>query len=187
MYKFKSIVLGLIHLVAQTFAQNGGGYMCPIKPSTQDAAAIKFAHTVQQLLYNFYNQTGTMYSASDFSSLSDSMNASSLKMAQNIATNVNGIERQAMLGLDAIDGIAMSGVGLTESSIASTDSCSYTYPPGMQFSAMDFLKSAFFLEATLCGTFIGMSHTNTTPLRTLANVFNPQASQTTYKCLKQLS
>lgn len=149
---FLGCVLGV--LATQTSA-SGGGYMCPTTASSSDAAALEFAYAVQDFLYQFYEQNGN-YSASDFSGFP---NASTTTMngemlSQDIATNMNGLQKQAMLGVQGIQALAAE---IDASSMGyMMPNCSYMYPPSLeQAGAQQFVMAAYYIEATLCGTFIG--------------------------------
>lgn len=133
-------------------ASSNAGYVCPITPP-QDATALEFAYAVQKFLYNFYEANGN-YSSQMFSSFPNAtvpqMNGMSL--ASDLATNFAGLEKQAQLGVEGISMLSsMAGSGYKQ------PMCQYSYPPGFQSggSAKEFVMSSYFIEATLCGTFIG--------------------------------
>lgn len=130
--------------------------MCPSMPCSADVTALEFAFSVQNFLYQFYKQNGD-YSGSEFSSFPNAsmiaMNGQTL--AENIASNMNGLQRQAMLGVEGIKNLAMD-IDLANIGY-STPNCSYTFPPSLnEGGGMQFVVTAYYIEATLCGTFIGV-------------------------------
>jgi len=147
---------GLLATLTSGTSANSGGYICPSMPCSADVTALEFAFSVQNFLYQFYKQNGD-YSGSEFSSFPNAsmiaMNGQTL--AENIASNMNGLQRQAMLGVEGIKNLAididLANIGY------STPNCSYTFPPSLnEGGGMQFVVTAYYIEATLCGTFIGV-------------------------------
>lgn len=142
-------------LTTGTAAQNsssgggyhGGGYICPITTSTQDMTSLEYGWVVQNFLYKYYTANGD-FSASDFARvpMSDMMASNGMSKAENLATNMNGLTTQARLAVE----------GLQELGATQMD-CDYSYPPSVQDDPMAFVVAAAYIEATLCGTFIGKS------------------------------
>ncbi|KAI6792951.1 hypothetical protein KC361_g6451 [Hortaea werneckii] len=130
--------------------QCSNGYVCSgnmIQPTSADAQTLTYAYAVQNLLVKWYNSYN--FTAEDFSSIPnaemDGLNGDS--KAANTAANLAGLKQQAQLGLEAIQELGQV-VG------ASMPSCDYSYPGGLP-NATQALNSAFLVEATLCGAFIG--------------------------------
>lgn len=125
---------------------NDGGYMCPIPMSTQDMTALEYGWVVQNFLYKYYMANGE-FSASDFAKvpMADMMAMNGMTKADDLATNMNGLTTQAKLAVE----------GLQELGATEMD-CDYSYPPSVQDDPMAFVVAAAYIEATLCGTFIGM-------------------------------
>lgn len=126
------------------------GYQCPLM-TPQEVTALKFAHAIQSWLSMYYEKNNGMAEGSDFSMFP---NASMVQMngetlGDNLATNMAGLGKQAKLAVQALE---MLGMGHDLSS-----DCDWTYPPGLQESAKSYYMSSSFLEASLCGAFIGMS------------------------------
>ena len=137
-------------LTIQVAAQ---GYECPlIMPS--DATALKFAYGMQNWLYQYYKTKGGT-SASQYSMfpMATMIQSNNETLEMNLATNFAGLEQQAKLGVEAIEQLAM-GMDLSSS-------CDYTWPASIETSVMDFFMAAYYIEATLCGTFIGQSSSST--------------------------
>lgn len=133
-------------------AQSGAGYVCPIAPP-EDATALEFAYAIQRFLYNFYEANGD-YMESMFSSFPNASMTGhdGMPLSADLATNFAGLRKQSQLAVQGIQQLSsMAGSGYEE------PTCEYSYPPGFQSggSAMDFLMSAYYIEATLCGAFIG--------------------------------
>ena len=125
-------------------------YMCPAMPSMTDSTGLSYGYQIQQLLNMYYKSVPV--NASFFSGLpgADMMASNGMTLAENTVTNVEGIAKQAVLGAQAI----MEEVGMMPGGMM-PPSCAYTLPPAMNASAH--LMNAFYLEATLCGAFIGLA------------------------------
>ncbi|KAK4501497.1 hypothetical protein PRZ48_007306 [Zasmidium cellare] len=140
-------------LATGTAAQNAssssssGGYMCPIKTSTADMTALEYGWVFQDFLYKYYMANGE-FSASDFAKMpmSDMKASNGMTKAQNLATNMNGLTTQAKL---AVQGLQDLG--------APEMQCNYSYPPSVAEDPMAFVVAVAYVEATLCGTFIGLA------------------------------
>lgn len=128
------------------YITNDGGYICPVQMSTQDMTSLEYGWVVQNFLYKYYVANGE-FSASDFAKvpMSDMMASNGMTKAENLATNMNGLTTQAKLAVE----------GLQELGATQMD-CDYSYPPSVQDDPMAFVVAAAYIEATLCGTFIGM-------------------------------
>lgn len=141
-------------LATAVSAQSSAGYVCPINPP-QDATALEYAYAMQNFVYSFYQANGD-FSMDMFSSFPNaSMTGMNGKpLTADLAANFNGLTKQAMLGVEGITELSKNaGSGYMQ------PSCDYTYPPDFTSNAspMDFVKSAYFIEATMCGVFIGKS------------------------------
>lgn len=129
-------------------AHNGsysGGYQCPIQMSTQDMTAVEYGWVVQNFLYKYYTANGP-FSSSDFEKvpMADMQAMNGMTKAENLATNMNGLTTQARLALEGLQGLG-----------ATQMDCDYSYPPKVSEDPMAFVVAAAYIEATLCGTFIG--------------------------------
>jgi hypothetical protein len=123
-------------------------YVCPANPSMTDAQAIAYGYTIQGLIESYYHSVPV--NASFFSDIpmASMMASNGMTIAKNTVTNVEGLGKQAMLGAEAL--MMMGGMlGL------SPPKCSFTYPMAPNGTAH--LMNAFYLEATLCGAFIGLA------------------------------
>jgi hypothetical protein len=134
--KFTNNISGLLALAASTSAT----YQCPVSPSSNDAQAIMFGLSLQNLLTSYYAEVPI--NASFYSTLPSTMPVT------DFLTNTMGIVVQAKLGMQGLQELA-SAAG------ASMPSCSYTFPPVTD--AKSHLVNAYNLEATMCGAFIGLA------------------------------
>lgn len=132
---------GLSALLAASAVQ--ATYMCPSMPSSSDAAVIRFSLVVQTFLSDYYKSVPV--NATFFSSL-----PSNTVPPTDYLANVEGLAQQAVLGVQALQQLSAMG-----SSSAMTPSCNYNYPPAAD--AESHLMNAYQIEATLCGTFIGLA------------------------------
>lgn len=114
-------------------------YMCPVSPSSTDAATISFAMSVQKLLSTYY--AAIPINATFFSTLP-------AQPTTDFLANTMGLAVQAKLGVDALQQLAMSAS-------VQPPMCSYSLPPVTD--AKSHLMNAYVLEATMCGTFIGLA------------------------------
>ncbi len=123
-------------------------YLCPASLSRIDAKSIAYGYTIQGLIEEYYGSVPV--NASFFAGLPTSnMTASNgMTLAENTVANVEGLGKQAMLGAEALMDMGKT-LGLTP------PPCSYSFPPVANGSAH--LMNAFYLEATLCGAFIGLA------------------------------
>ncbi|KAK0301878.1 hypothetical protein LTR01_009102 [Friedmanniomyces endolithicus] len=146
MYFPTSLVLPFGILATQVAGQ---GYQCPLMMPS-DATALKFAYGVQNWLYQYYNTKGGT-SASQFATFPNATTVQSNNetLGMNLATNFAGLEQQAKIGVQAIEHLAKS------KDLSSP--CAFTWPAGINTSVMDFFTAAYYMEATLCGTFIGLA------------------------------
>jgi hypothetical protein len=108
-------------------------------PTKADMEAVKFGYSVQNLLYQYYKSVPV--NQSFFSNLSDANT--------NYLGNFMGLQRQAWLGIEALQQFG----GHKQS--MSWPNCSYKLPSPPS-SAKAHLKTAYMIEATLCGAFIGL-------------------------------
>lgn len=106
-------------------------------PSMADMEAVKFGYTVQNLLYQYYKSVPV--NQTFFSNLPD-QNTEYL-------SNAMGLQRQAWLGVEALQ-------QFSHNMSMSWPTCDYKLP--MPESAKDHLMTAYQIEATLCGSFIGL-------------------------------
>lgn len=128
-------------LSALFIAASTATYMCPVSPSSADAAAIAFGLSLQNLLSTYY--AAIPINATFFSTL-----PSPTKPMTDFLANTMGLATQAKLGVSALQQLATSvSVQMPK--------CSYSYPPVTD--AHSHLMNAFLLEATLCGAFIGLA------------------------------
>ncbi len=150
MYFPTSLVLPFGILATQVAGQ---GYQCPLMMPS-DATALKFAYGVQNWLYQYYNTKGGT-SASQFATFPNAtmVQSNNETLGMNLATNFAGLEQQAKIGVQAIEHLAKS------KDLSSP--CAFTWPAGINTSVMDFFTAAYYMEATLCGTFIGASSSPT--------------------------
>lgn len=125
------------------------GYQCPLM-MPQEVSALKFAHAIQSWLNMYYEKNNGMAKDSDFSKFPNAsmVQSNGMSLGDNLATNMEGLGKQAKLAVQALE---MLGMGHDLSS-----DCDWSYPPGLDDSAKSYYMSSSFLEATLCGAFIGM-------------------------------
>ncbi|KAK3081737.1 hypothetical protein LTS18_003262 [Coniosporium uncinatum] len=117
-------------------------YNCPVMPSSSDAAVIEFGLAVQTLLSNYYQSVPV--NQTFFSTLPQNTVSPTDFLA-----NIEGLARQAVLGVQALQSLAAAVPS------AKAPTCRYTLPPVTD--AMSHLQNAYQIEATLCGTFIGLA------------------------------
>lgn len=143
---FSTTLMSALGLLASQVA--GQGYQCPLM-MPDEVTALEFAHGVQNWLYQYYSTKGgtTADQFADFPNAT-MVQSNGETLAMNIANNFAGLEQQAKLGVEALEQLA-TGKDLSSS-------CDFTWPAGIDTSAMDFFTASYFIEATLCGTFIGM-------------------------------
>jgi hypothetical protein len=124
-------------LLAGSVAQ--AHFICPVTAGAADAGLVEFGLAIQSLLSDYYESVPV--NASFFSTLPKDTGTDFL-------SNAMGLAQQAVLGTISLQQLqATTG--------ASTPSCKYTFPPTKD--AMSFFMNAYDLEATLCGTFIGLA------------------------------
>ena len=135
-------------LLAATTAS--ADYVCPAMPSQTDANSLAYAYQIQQLLNMYYESVPV--NASFFSGLpmADMMASNGMTLAENTVTNVEGLGKQAMLASQALE----QAVGMAQGVLMPMD-CNYMLPMALNASAH--LMNAFYLEASLCGAFIGLA------------------------------
>lgn len=133
-------------LAAATAAS--ANYVCPAALSQTDAPSIMYGYKLQALLEQYYNSVPL--NATFFSDLphADMMASNGKTLAENTVTNVEGLMKQAMLGGDATKMLGKM-LGL------SPGQCDFHMPTPE--NGMAHLKNIFFLEATMCGAFIGLT------------------------------
>jgi hypothetical protein len=139
----------IYHLILATWASIvTADYVCPAVPSMTDAKALAFGYTVQGLIESYYESVPV--NASFFMDLPmASMTASNGQtLAQNTVSNVEGLAKQATLGAKALMEMG-SMLGLTP------PPCTYAFPPAS--NGTTHLMNAYYIEATLCGAFIGLA------------------------------
>jgi hypothetical protein len=124
-------------LLAGSVAQ--AHFICPVTAGPADAGLVEFGLAVQTLLSDYYKSVPV--NASFFSTLPHNTGTDFL-------SNAMGLARQAVLGTTSLQQLRVM-------TSASTPSCKYTFPPVTD--AMSFFMNAYDLEATLCGTFIGLA------------------------------
>lgn len=113
---------------------------CPVSPSSNDAQAIMFGLSLQNLLTSYYAEVPI--NASFYPTLPSTMPVT------DFLTSTMGIVVKAKLGMQGLQELA-SAAG------TSMPSCSYTFPPVTD--AKSDLVNAYNLEATMCGAFIGLA------------------------------
>ncbi|RMJ24194.1 hypothetical protein PHISP_04926 [Aspergillus sp. HF37] len=99
-------------------------------PSKADMEAVKFGYSVQNLLYQYYKSVPPP------------------RREYQLPGNAMGLQRQAWLGIEALQQFG-------HNKSMSWPNCTYKLPTPPS-SAKDHLKTAYMIEATLCGTFIGL-------------------------------
>ncbi|KAL2349797.1 hypothetical protein BJ546DRAFT_1015094, partial [Cryomyces antarcticus] len=130
-------------------------YQCPITMPS-DASAIKFAYSIQNLLYNYYKSVPVNTTFFDKLPMgTTTSHLDNMTMSANVVTNLQGLQNQAMLGVQAL-----SDFGSMASSWV-VPSCTYTYPPVT--NASSHIVNAYYIEASLCGAFIGLADYVQTP------------------------
>ncbi|KAK5013257.1 hypothetical protein LTR39_003734, partial [Cryomyces antarcticus] len=121
-----------------------------------DASAIKFAYSIQNLLYNYYKSVPVNTTFFDKLPMgTTTSHLDNMTMSANVVTNLQGLQNQAMLGVQAL-----SDFGSMASSWV-VPSCTYTYPPVT--NASSHIVNAYYIEASLCGAFIGLADYVQTP------------------------
>jgi len=128
-------------LCALFVATTTATYVCPVSPSSADAAAISFGLSLQNLLSTYY--AAIPINATFYSSLP----SPTMPMTDFLA-NTMGLATQAKLGVSALQQLATSAS-------VQMPTCSYSYPPVTD--AKSHLMNAYELEATMCGAFIGLA------------------------------
>lgn len=114
---------------------------CP--PISNDMTAVRFGYSIQNLLGSYYNSVPA--NQTFFSSLPSNTTAGT-----DILGNFMGLQRQAQLGVEAIQRLA------SKAPMNSTmPMCKYNLPTPM--TAKSHLMTAYRLEATLCGAFIALA------------------------------
>lgn len=112
-------------------------------PTSSDMATVKFAYSVQELLSSYYNSVPV--NQTFFSTLPNNTVPHT-----NFMANVMGLKRQAQLGVDALQQFMSK-----TSNNTNWPMCDYDLPTPMD--AKSHLMNAYQMEATLCGTFIGLA------------------------------
>ena len=145
---FQSVIMKLSSFLPLiTVTAVAANYVCPANPSATDADAVAFGYATQSLIKGYYESVPV--NASFFSDLpnASSIQSNGKTMAENTAMNIQGLSKQAMLGVEAL---RMTGRELH----LTLPNCSFTHP--MPPNGTAHLKHALYLEATLCGSFIGL-------------------------------
>lgn len=144
MHLSSTLVFSVGVLATQVAAQ---GYQCPLTMPS-DVTALKFAYGVQNWLHQYYSTKGVT-SASQFASFPNAtmVQSNNETLAVNLAANFAGLAQQAELGVHAIEQLA------NDKDLSAP--CAFAWPAGIDTSVMDFFTAAYYIEATLCGTFIG--------------------------------
>jgi hypothetical protein len=138
-----------IILSSYTASLASAAYQCPVMPKPP-GADIQFAYIVQNLLTTYYDSVPI--NASFFSGLPNATAVSPINgmtLAENTVTNIEGLRKQAQLGSEAIREFYGSYDTMQ------LYSCHYDLPSAT--TGLEHLKNAFFLEATMCGGFIGLT------------------------------
>ncbi|KAK2868060.1 hypothetical protein FQN49_003195 [Arthroderma sp. PD_2] len=126
-------------LVVGCMAQSNSACM----PTSSDINAVKFAYNVQRLLSSYYNSVPV--NQTFFSALPNNTVPPTDFMA-----NAIGLKRQAQLGVDALQQLSSKASNETDLPM-----CDYNLPTPMD--AKSHLMTAYQIEATLCGAFIGLA------------------------------
>lgn len=123
-------------------------YMCPASITQDNAPAIMYGYKVQALLESYYGSVPV--NASFFEDLpNSSIKASNgMTLAENTVTNLEGLAKQAELGGNALKMLGKE-LGLMPGE------CDFHIPTPK--NGMEHLKNIFYLEATMCGAFIGLT------------------------------
>lgn len=130
-------------------------YQCPIT-MPGEPTALEFAFSVQKLLYNYYDSVPantTFFDALPMGKTESPLN--NMSMSANIVTNLEGLKQQSMLGVNGIQDLGAMYPGFKK------PSCEYILPTVT--NASSHLMNAYFLEATMCGAFIGLADYVQTP------------------------
>lgn len=127
-------------------------YMCPAHKSKADIPALKFGYKVQALLESYYNMIPVNATFFKDLPMADQKGMNGDTMAENTVANVMGLTKQAELGAKAI---VESVKSITGDENMMPPKCDYNFPPTTD--GMTHLKHAFFLEASMCGAFIGLA------------------------------
>lgn len=124
-------------------------YHCPVTISA-DTGILEFAYSIQNFLYKYYQSVPanvTFFDELPTGSIVSPLNNQTL--AANAVTNLAGLQNQAMLSVESLatlGSLAPNG---------ETPSCLYKFPAVS--SASTHINNAFYIEATLCGAFIGLA------------------------------
>lgn len=127
-------------------------YMCPAHKSKTDIPALKFGYKVQALLESYYNMIPVNATFFKGLPMADQKGMNGDTMAENTVANVMGLTKQAELGAKAI---VESVKSITGDGDMMPPKCNYNFPPTPD--GMTHLKHAYFLEASMCGAFIGLA------------------------------
>jgi hypothetical protein len=135
--KFSILVNAALAVGSLALSSNG------CMPTSSDMTAMKFAYSVQKLLSSYY--------------MSVPVNETFLASLPNntvphtdFMSNIMGLGRQAELGVDALKQFSAKASNNTNWPM-----CNYNLPTPMD--AKSHLMNAYQMEATLCGTFIGLA------------------------------
>lgn len=112
-------------------------------PSSSDMTAVQFAYSVQNLLLSYYNSVPV--NQTFFSTLPNNT-----VPYTDFLANVEGLQRQAQLGVDALEQLSSKAPGQSQ-----MPTCTYHLPTPEDAKAH--LMYAQHIESTLCGTFIGLA------------------------------
>ncbi|KAK3182177.1 hypothetical protein K4F52_006546 [Lecanicillium sp. MT-2017a] len=130
-------------------------YVCPANVGMSDTEAIVFGYKVQALLEKYYQSVDVDASFFDGLPMADMEGMNGKTNAENMVTNVKGLAKQAMLGGEALKMLGMASMKANGGEAMMPDECDYNMPEPSD--GMDYMKKLFFLEATMCGAFIGLS------------------------------
>lgn len=142
--------------------------LCPANLGKSDTDAIVFGYKVEQLINKYYHTVSS--DPSFFQSLpnANEMGMNGKSMADNMAANIQGLAQQTVLGGEALKMAGMASIMShndnnddKDNNMMMPEECDYALPNAP--NATVHLMNAFYLEASLCGTFIGLSSYVTSP------------------------
>lgn len=147
--------LGVFTVLGLLASTTSAMYQCPIT-MPGEPAALEFAYSVQKLLYNYYQSVPvntTFFDTLPMGAIVSPLD--NMTMSANVVSNLEGLQNQAMLGVQGLSDLGSMYPGFHE------PSCMYTYPAVI--NASSHIMNAYFIEATLCGAFIGLADYVQTP------------------------
>ncbi|KAK5082511.1 hypothetical protein LTR70_008397 [Exophiala xenobiotica] len=148
----KTTILAAVFSIAGVSAD----YVCPAMAGSKSDTALSYAYQIQQVLTSFYTSASLYASFFDTLPNASTTATNGMTLAENTATNFEGLAKQAKLASEAL----YLEINMT-AGVSRPEMCAYNMPTPSNASA--FAAEAFHLEATLCGAFIGLSDYFQTP------------------------